>query len=161
MKAGNVPDRAFGVSGDRFGIRERRQGELRYWRTAADGIAYVYSRQMSLADERRSRRFRDRGIDPLALRVFLALAGALPLFAAIIGISREITSESAPLAWWGWIILGLLLALGALLLLASVFGSQKTVDKWTDAAGSHEVVALLALVAWPLAWVIRKVFRVP
>jgi hypothetical protein len=156
VKARNVPDRTFGVSGDRFGIGKQRQAQLRNWRATADGIAYVYSRPMSLADERRSRRFRDRGIDPLAFRVFLALVGALLLFAAIMGIRRE----PAALEWWGWLTLGVLLALGAFLVLVSFFGSQRTVDKWSTSAGAWEAALLLVLVAYPLAWAIRKLFRV-
>ena len=109
---------------------------------------------MTLADERRSRRFRDRGIDPLTFRVFLALVGTLMFVVAGLGISRE----PSGLEWWGWLIVILFASLGGFLFYASLFGSDKKVEKWSDAASSHEVAALLVLVAFPIAWAIRKAF---
>jgi hypothetical protein len=57
------------------------------------------------------------------------------------------------------LIVFLLASLGASLFCASLFGSDKKVEKWSDAASSHEAAALLILVAFPIAWAIRKTFR--
>jgi hypothetical protein len=109
---------------------------------------------MTLADERRSRRFRSRPIDPLTFRVFLALLGTLFLVVMGLGISRG----TADLEWWGWVMLIALLSTGSALICAALFSSDQNAEKWSDAASSHEVAALLILVAFPIAWAIRKVF---
>lgn len=109
---------------------------------------------MTLADERRSRRFRDRGIDPLTFRVFLVLVGTLFLF-----LAGLITSGSSNgIAWWVWLLIGLFASLGAALLYVALFSSNKTAEKWSDVASSHEAAAVLFLVAFPICWAIRKVF---
>jgi hypothetical protein len=110
---------------------------------------------MTLEDERRSRRFRTRGIDPLTFRVFLSLVGTA-LFAVVAsGISRE----PGNLEWWMWLLVGIFAFLGCLLWYWALFGSDTAVEKWSDAAGSHEAAAILILIAFPLAWAIRKAFR--
>jgi hypothetical protein len=109
---------------------------------------------LALADERRSRRFRDRGIDPLTFRVFLALVGTLLLVAAGLGISREVDG----LGWWAWSIVAILALTGAGLLFAAFFSSDHNAAKWSDAASNHEVAALVLVLAFPVAWAIRKVF---
>jgi len=110
---------------------------------------------VSLEDERRSRRFRDRGIDPLMFRVFLALSGSAFFVAAGLGISRA----PAGLEWWGWLLVGILVSLGVFLFYASLLGSNAAVEKWANAASSHDATIVLILVAFPIAWAIRKVFR--
>ena len=107
-----------------------------------------------MADERRSRRFRDRGIDPLTFRVFLAIVGTLFLVAAGVGISQE----ASGLGWWAWSVIALLALLGAGLLCAAFISSDQNAEKWSDAASSHEVAAVLLVLAFPVAWAIRKVF---
>jgi hypothetical protein len=107
-----------------------------------------------LADERRSRRFRERDIDPLLFRVILALVGTFFLATAALGITRD-TSD---LGWMGWSIVTFLVALGAGSMYASFFGSRSNVEKWADASSTHMVAVLLILVAFPVAWAIRKVF---
>jgi hypothetical protein len=109
---------------------------------------------LTLADERRSRRFRSQGIDPLMFRVFLALVGTLFLVVVGIGFSHD----TGDLRGWGWLVLASFILAGAGLILASVFSSNKTAEKWSDAWSSHEATALLILVAFPIAWAIRKVF---
>jgi hypothetical protein len=47
---------------------------------------------------------------------------------------------------------------GAGLVYASLFSTDENAEKWSDVASSHEVAALLILVAFPIAWAIRKVF---
>jgi hypothetical protein len=110
---------------------------------------------LSLADERRSRRFWGRGLDPLVFRVFLALVGTMTFVAAGLGIGRE----PGGLEWWGWLLVGLLASLGAFLIYASLFGSHEAVEKWSNAASSHEAAVALVLIAFPIAWAIRKVFH--
>ena len=110
---------------------------------------------MSLADERLSRRFRSRNVDPLTFRVFLALVGTGFLAISAIGLGRQVGA----LEWWVWLVLGFFVFMGCLLWYWALFGSDAAVEKWSDAAGSHEVAAILVVVAWPLAWVIRKEFR--
>jgi hypothetical protein len=107
-----------------------------------------------LADERRSRRFRDRGIDPLTFRVFLALIGTLFLTATGLVIARDVGS----LEWWAWCIVGLVALLGASLLYVSLLSSDQNAEKWSDAASNHEIAALVFALAFPVAWAIRKVF---
>jgi hypothetical protein len=87
-------------------------------------------------------------------RVFLALVGMLFLVVIGIGLSRN----TGDVKGWGWLILASLILAGASLILASVFSSNRTAEKWSDAASSHEATALLILVAFPIAWAIRKVF---
>lgn len=88
-------------------------------------------------------------------RVFLALVGSLLFVAAGLGISRE----PGGLEWWSWLLVGFLASLGAFLLYASLFGSNAAVEKWSNAAGQHEATIVLVLVAFPIAWAIRKAFR--
>ena len=107
-----------------------------------------------MADERRSRRFRERDIDPLLFRVFLALVGTFLLAAAALGIARE----TSGLGWLGWSIVAFLVALGAGSIYASFFSSRSSVEKWAIASSTHEAAVLLILVAFPVAWAIRKVF---
>jgi hypothetical protein len=107
-----------------------------------------------LADKRRRRRFRDRGIDPLLFRVFLSLVGAFSLVAAGLGISRE----ASGLDWVDWALVALLVLFGGGMLYVSLFSSDQNVDKWSDAASRHEVAVLVFIVALPVAWAIRKVF---
>jgi hypothetical protein len=109
---------------------------------------------VSLADERRSRRFRSRDIDPLLFRVFLALVGTGFFVIVALGLSREPNG----LEWWVWLFVGMFAFLGCLFWYWAVFGSDTAVEKWSDAAGSHEAAAVLILVALPLAWAIRKAF---
>ena len=111
---------------------------------------------MSLADERRSRRFRSRGIDPLLFRVFLALVGTAFFGIVALGLSRE----PSGLEWWVWLIVGAFAFFGCLLWYWALFGSDAAVEKWSNVAGSHEAAAVLILVALPLAWAIRKAFRI-
>ena len=108
---------------------------------------------MSLADERRSRRFRDRGIDPLTFRVFVALVGTFFLVIAGLGLR-----DTSGFEWWGWLFLAAFISLGVWLWYVALFSSDRNAEKWSDAAGSHEAVALLVLLAFPIAWAIRKVF---
>ena len=107
---------------------------------------------MTLAEERRSRRFREP--DPLEFRVFLFIVGAaffaLPLFA----LSRESEAPS-----WALGVVVLFVILGCCMLLVSVLGSRTRVEKWSDAAGNHEVSIVIFLVALPIAWLIRKFIR--
>jgi hypothetical protein len=88
-------------------------------------------------------------------RVFLALVGTLLFVVGGLGIG----GEPAGLEWWGWLVVVSLISVGAFLIYASFFGSDKNVEKWGDAASSNEVAGLLVLVAFPIAWAIRKVFR--
>ena len=87
-------------------------------------------------------------------RVFLALVGTLLIGGVALGVSREVGG----LEWWAWLVVASFVSLGAFLLFVSLFSSDKNAEKWSDAAGSHEVSALLILVAFPIAWAIRKVF---
>lgn len=110
---------------------------------------------MRLADERRSHKLRNRAIDPLVFRVFLALVGTLMLTAAGLSISRQ----PIGLEWWIWLLVLLPVSLATYLLYVSLFGSNRNVEKWSDFAGGNEVVVLLVLVAFPIAWAIKKAFR--
>ena len=87
-------------------------------------------------------------------RVFLALVGTLLLVAAGLGISRDADG----LDGWAWLLVAFLISVGAGLLYASFFSSDKIAEKWSDAASSHEAAVILILVAFPIAWAIRKVF---
>ena len=109
---------------------------------------------MSLADERRSRRFRDRPIDPLMLRVFLALVGTLLLVAVGLGFGRE----SQGLEWSSWLLVALLVSTGAGLIYAALFTADVNVEKWAITVGTNEAAALVIIIAFPIAWAIRKVF---
>jgi hypothetical protein len=107
-----------------------------------------------LADERRSRRFRDRGVDPLTFRVFLAIIGTLLLVLVAFGLTRDTSGGN----WWGWLVVALLVLLGAGLVFASIFSSDQNVEKWSDAASNNEVAVIVLIVAFPVAWAIRKIF---
>jgi hypothetical protein len=106
---------------------------------------------LNLADERRSRRLREKDIDPLLFRVFLALVGTFLLAAAALGFARD----TSGLGWW---IAFLLAAPGAGLTCASFFSSRESVEKWAIASSTHWAAVLLILVAFPVAWAIRKIF---
>jgi hypothetical protein len=110
---------------------------------------------LSLADERRSRRFRTRDIDPLLFRVFLALLGTGIFALMALGLGREPNG----LEGWVWLLVGVFVSFGCVLWYWALFGSDAAVEKWSYEAGSHGAVALIILVAWPLAWAIRKSFR--
>jgi hypothetical protein len=90
----------------------------------------------------------------LTFRVFLGMVGTLVLIVVGLGVSRD----DSGLELWAWFLVAFLASLGAGLLCASLFSSDKNAEKWSDAASSHEVAALLLLVAFPIAWAIRKVF---
>ena len=105
-----------------------------------------------MADERRSRRFRERDIDPLEFRVFLVLVGTSFFAAAALGIARDTNG----LDWWDWSILAFLVAPSAGSIYAS-FGSRESVEKWAGATSTHVAAVILMLVAFPIAWAIRKV----
>lgn len=107
-----------------------------------------------MADRRRSRRSREKDIDPLLFRVFLALVGTFLLAAAALGIARE----TSGLDWWDWSIVFFLAAPGAGLIYSSFFSSRESVEKWAIASSTHWIAVFLILVAFPVAWAIRKVF---
>jgi hypothetical protein len=109
---------------------------------------------VSLADERRSRRFRERGIDPLTFRVFLGIVGTLVWVPAGLGISQGADG----LGLWGWSIVALLALTGSGLLYAAFFSSDRNAERWSDAASNHEVAALVLVLAFPVTWALRKVF---
>lgn len=108
---------------------------------------------MTLADERRSRKVRE--LDPLEFRVFLFIVGGAFLALAAV-VLRDEQPDVSP---WIFGVIGLFAFLGCCMLFISVFGSGRLVDKWSDAAGTHEASIVVFLIALPIAWVIRKVIR--
>lgn len=105
---------------------------------------------MSLADERRSRRFRYR--DETDLRVTIAIAG---FFLLVPGVLVVITG-----AHWhngfGYVLLGALTSLAVLFLCAAFFGGKVLLDRLGNAA-NHEVFVVFYLLALPISWLIRRV----
>jgi hypothetical protein len=111
---------------------------------------------VSLSDERRSRRFRDRALfDPMTFRVFLALVGAAAFAIAGLGYIRATNG----LSWLEWMMFIFFVSLGIFLIAISFFAPNKVVAEWGDLAMSFTLIAMLMLAAYPLAWAIRKVFR--
>ena len=108
---------------------------------------------MTLADERRSRRFRSS--DALDVRVFLFLVGTAFLIAFVLGVRRE----EGPFSWLTVVFAGALLVLSAWILLVAVFGSQALVEKLSSATGSNELIALIVLLAFPVSWLVRRITR--
>ena len=109
---------------------------------------------MSLADERRSRRFADRGIDPMTFRVFAALVGTSFLaFAAVMIIEANNKPDIR-----AWLFAGLFASLGLSFLLVSIAGSDSAVERWTNNVKVNSVLCLLMLIAFPIAWAIRRTF---
>ena len=90
----------------------------------------------------------------MLFRVFLALIGTFSLVAAGLGISRE----ASGLDWWAWALVALLVLFGGSVLYVSFFSSDQNAEKWSDAASRHEVAVLVFIMAFPLAWAIRKIF---
>jgi hypothetical protein len=84
----------------------------------------------------------------------LSLIGTLFLVIAGLGIS----TSTGGLEWWGWLLVACLAFIGAGFVYASIFSSDQNAEKWSDAASSHEAAVLLILVAFPIAWALRKVF---
>ena len=87
-------------------------------------------------------------------RVFLALLGTLFMIVAALGYSRGISG----LGWLGWLLVIIFVALGASAMCASFFSSDKNAEKWSEAASTHVATVILVLAAFPVAWVIGKVF---
>ena len=108
---------------------------------------------MTLADERRSRRFREA--DPLEFRVFLFIVGGAFLVLPVLALRSE--KLASPV--WAVVVAIAFALLGCCMLLVSVLGSRALVDKWSDAAGNHEASVVVFIVALPIAWLIRKVIR--
>lgn len=104
---------------------------------------------MALSDKRRSRRFPDP--DPLELRVFLFIVGGAFFALPLLIVGREGTAALS----WGFAVMGLFVILGACLLLVSILGSRSLVEKWSH-DGGNEFALVVFLLAFPIAWLIRK-----
>jgi len=77
------------------------------------------------------------------------------LIAFILGVVRE----QGHFSWLTIAIAGVLLVLALWLLFISVFGSQTLVEKWSDATGSNELIAIVVLLAFPVSWLVRRITR--
>ena len=108
---------------------------------------------MTLADERRSRRFRSS--DALEVRVFLFLVGTAFLVTFVVGVVRE----QGAFSWLTAALAGLLLVLAVWCLLVSVFGSRARVEKLSNATDSSELIAVAFLLAFPVSWLVRRITR--
>ena len=77
---------------------------------------------------------------------FLVLAG--------LGLSEA----SDGFKWWGWLVLLAFISFGVGLWYVALVSSDKNAEKWSDAAGTNEAAVFLIMLAFPIAWAIRKVF---
>lgn len=69
------------------------------------------------------------------------------------------TSGSIVLPWWGIVIVGALLLGGATMIGIGLLGSQSRVDKWADAASSHEASIILTIISLPTYLLLKRFYR--
>jgi cytochrome b561 len=107
---------------------------------------------MGLAEERRSKRFRDPGSLALTARIASFLFGA---FLAICGGYLLIQERAATFSWG--ILISMLLMLGGLWLLwQSVYATPSRVERIASGFGGDPFTFILMLAIFPLAWLITR-----
>ena len=95
-----------------------------------------------------------RAPDSLEVRVFLLMLGGAFIAIGVLVASRSLLESS----WIGASVSGVFVLSGAFIGGVGVFGGSKRVEKFGDAAGSHEAALVLFALAFILAWVLRKLF---
>jgi membrane associated rhomboid family serine protease len=106
---------------------------------------------VSLAKERRSKRFRDREPEELELRIVIFLGGA---FFALNG-AYFLLRPSADNPLWGVLVLVLFVFSGLWLIWQSVVGTSQRIERLANGFGSDLISWCLLLLAFPLASLIR------
>ncbi|WP_158667345.1 hypothetical protein [Agrobacterium bohemicum] len=63
------------------------------------------------------------------------------------------------LQWWALAIIGTLVCGGAALIGIGLLGSHSLVDKWADAASSHEASVVLMVISFPVYCVLKPFYQ--
>lgn len=108
---------------------------------------------MSLSEFERRRRLRDSRLGTLECRVLAFAAGAFLLLGSVVAYR----DPAAGSRLWALTLLSVTAALGALILGASLFWSDAAVRSAAERAGLSGAAGVLAAMAFPFAWLVRKV----
>ena len=108
---------------------------------------------MSLTEFERRRRLRESRLGTLECRVLTFVAGALLLLGSVIVYHDPVAASRL----WALTLLSVAATLGALLLGLSLFWSDAAVRDIAERAGLSGAAGVLAAVAWPFTWLLRKV----
>lgn len=108
---------------------------------------------LSLTEFERRRRLRDSRLGTLECRALAFVAGALLLLGSVVAYHDPVAASRL----WALTLLSVAAALGALLLGMSLFWSDAAVRDAAERAGISGAAGILATIAFPFAWVIRKV----
>lgn len=69
-----------------------------------------------------------------------------------------VSSGSIILPWWGLSLVGGLLSGGAALIGVGLWGSHARVDKWANAASTHEASIILMIISYPAYVVVKRFY---
>jgi hypothetical protein len=108
---------------------------------------------LSLSEFERRRRLRDSRLGTLECRVLAFAAGVFLLLGSVVAYR----SPAAGSLLWALTLLSVTATLGALLLVSSLFWSDAAVRSAAERAGVGGAAGVLAAMAFPLVWLLRKV----
>jgi hypothetical protein len=108
---------------------------------------------LSLSEFERRRRLRDSRLGTLECRVLAFAAGVFLLLGSVVAYR----SPAAGSLLWALTLLSVTATLGALLLVSSLFWSDAAVRSAAERAGVSGAAGVLAAMAFPLVWLLRKV----
>ena len=111
------------------------------------------SGRLSLSEFERRRRLRDSPLGTLECRVLAFVGGALLLLGSVVAYHDPVAASRL----WALTLLSVAATLGALLLGMSLFWSDAAVRDAAERAGLSGVAGVLAALAFPFAWLVRKV----
>ncbi|MET0170823.1 MAG: hypothetical protein ABW206_00280 [Agrobacterium vaccinii] len=91
----------------------------------------------------------------LYCRSYLLTLGVI-LFAGS-AFTLHLASEGQLLfEWWAWLLTAFISLTGFTLIALGIFGSNSLVDKWGDAASTHEASIFLMILAFPIYWLLKQ-----
>lgn len=96
------------------------------------------------------RTVRERKAEEIAFLRFCGVLVGLPILALGIALVVSGTGTSSGVPWWAWALAASWVALGAYLVLVSLLGSARSVER-LPLPGTIEVIVYVALVT-PLYW---------
>jgi len=95
---------------------------------------------------------------PIYCRSYLATLGSLLIGLGTLIVSRQ--SDGIDSLSPGWQLgLGLALFVGAILAIAGLFGSSRTIERWADSWSGHEIAFVVMLLALPLYLLLAPIYR--
>lgn len=94
----------------------------------------------------------------LYCRSYLLTVGFLLLAGSLFSLSL-VLNGSIIWPWWGLAVAVAVASCGAALFGVGIFGSNSRMDKWADAASTHEASIMLMVISYPTYLIVKQFYH--